>query len=89
MATVYSEPPMEVTTPAPSVASVKAWPPASVMTVRAFPPTAVRPRSEIVEQELSTRLKLTLYDGLHVAEDRAGTGGDIADCSRGISAPRC
>ena len=41
VATVYSEPAKLVTTPAPLVASVIAWPPAEVMIVSASPATAV------------------------------------------------
>ncbi len=40
VATVNSEPNMEVATPAPDVARVKASPPSLVMIVNALPPTA-------------------------------------------------
>lgn len=41
MATVYMDPNSEVTTPAPEVARVMAFPPSLVMIVKASPPTAI------------------------------------------------
>lgn len=40
VATVYTEPPKEVTAPAPLVASVMAFPPSEVITVTKDPPAA-------------------------------------------------
>ena len=40
VATVYTEPAKDVTSPAPLVASVIAWPPADVTIVATCPPTA-------------------------------------------------